>query len=258
MRKFKKLVGYILGFISSVLLTILVLLFVFKITIFNQNYVLQKLEDNNYYEEVTESIKRDMGNSLMSSGLDKSILDGIFKDGDIKVDIKGFIASIYTGSKYKVDTDSLKKKINSNIDEYLKEKGLEATDKKSLETYVDGVVKIYKDGINIYGYLDGVISSFAKISTYTDMFIGFIIVFIIVCLVVIRKWVHKRYSGVVCLSSSLMLLYFRWFIFDGIDFKNIIIISDSFSKVIRKVLIDVGDKVIIVSMVLLIISIFIV
>lgn len=255
MHKFKKVLGYVLGFVGSVFLTMLLILTILKGTIFNQEYVLKKLDDNNYYEEVTTSIRKDMEYSLLSSGIDKSVLTDIFKDGDVKVDIKNYVSSIYTGSKYKTKTSSIKEKLNNNIDEYLKENDLEVSDGSSLDSYVTGISKIYKDGIEMYGYFNGFVSSFVKAIKLIDVLIGLSLMFVILDLVILKKVLHRRFLGVICLSSSLMLLFIRYYVYEGIDFKNILIISDSFSKVIRKTLIDVGDKMIVMSMVLLLLSI---
>ena len=255
MNRFKMIFGYVLGFICSCLLTLLAILVVFKINVFNQDYILSALDKNNYYKDVYDESLKDAKNSLLSSGLDESVLEGLYSSADVERDIKNYIASIYSGSKAKIETDTIKNRLNNNIDKYLKDKNLEVTDGKSLDAYIDGILKIYDDSIDFYGYFDDYIISFVGLCKYIDLFIGILAIVVSCLYVVLRYYLHKKYLGVMFLSAGFMLLYWRYFIYSGIDFKNITIISDSFSNVIRDVLADVGSNITIIAILFIIISV---
>ncbi len=256
MNRFKMILGYVLGFVCSILLVVLSILVVFKINIFNQDYVLGIFEKNNYYEEVYNESLNDAKNSLRSSGLDESVLEGLYSSADTERDVKNYLASIYSGSKAKIDTDAIKKRLNSNIDKYLSDKGLEVTDKNSLDIYIDGILKLYENSVNFYGYFDDYIGFFVSLCKYIDLFIGITVIMFTCLYMILRYYLHKKYSGVIVLSSGLMLIYLRYFVYAGIDFKNITIISDSFSNVIRNILTDLGNNISIIAIILIIISVF--
>lgn len=256
MNRFKVVLGYILGFMCSCLLTLLAILVVLKINVFNQDYVLSVLDKNNYYEEVYDDSLKDAKNSLRSSGLDESVLDGIYSSADVERDVKNYIASIYSGSKAKIETDTIRNRLNNNIDKYLKDKDLEVTDKNSLDTYIDGTIKLYENSIGFYEYFDDYIVSFVGLCKYIDLFIGVLVIVISSLSVILRYCLHKKYLGVIFLSAGLMLLYFRYFVYNGIDFKNITIISDSFSNVIRDVLSDIGGNISVIAVLFIIVSVF--
>ena len=254
MNKFKMVLGYLLGFIVSVLLVVSTVLILFRLTIFNKVYVLKVLDNVNYYGKVYEDINKDFSNSLRSSGLDDSVIDGIYSSSDAERDIRGFIGSIYSGSNYDVNVSLVKDKLNNNVDNYLKNKDLKI-EKKLLDKYIDGIVSIYEDQIKCYGYLDGFINKFVKIQRYLDIFIVLILIVSIVSFMILRYFLHKRYSGVITLSSGLMLIYLKCFIYDGIDFKNIVLISDSFSDFVRAIFNDIGNYLLIVASFYIIIGI---
>jgi len=247
--------GYLLGFVSSILLVIFILLAIFKFTVFNQEYVLNILDINNYYENIYKDIKKDFSNSLRSSGVDDMVLDGIYSSSGTERDIKNYIASMYSGSKYEVNSSEIKEKLNNNIDKYLKDNNLEAN-KNSLNKYIDGVVSIYENQIELYGYLDGGIQKFVKFGKFIDLFIAVILILFVITFAVLRYVLHRRYSGVIALSSGLMIIYLKLFIYNLIDFKNIVIISDDFSKFVNVLFTEIGNYLLLGASACIIISVF--
>lgn len=255
MNRVKIILRGVLGFICSVLLFVLVMLAIFKLTIFNKNYVLKQITSDDYYTKVYEEINEDMKNSLLSSGLDETILNGLLTKNDVKKETKNLIGSIYSGSKFNVDTESFKEKLNKNIENYLKEKNIQVTDQKSLDTFVSNIVSVYKKEISLYGYLQSYVGKFVKISNLMDVAIIAIVLLLLICFIILRYGLHRRYSGVISMSAGLMLLYFKSYIYEQIDMKNLLIISDSFSSLLRKILLDINDKFLLVSFVLVILGI---
>ena len=239
MSKLKVSLSFILGFICSILLVLISLLVIVKITVYNKSYVLSSLESSKYYDKVYDEIGKDMKNSLLSSGLDESVIDELYNSSDIKNEVKNIIGAIYSGSRFSVDVASVESKLVKNIDKYLEKNNIVLTDKSSLDSYVSSIISVYENEISLYGYLDNYVNKFVKIGTYLEFAIGLFII-IAVAIIVINKYVIKRsFFGISLLSSALMLLYFRYFIFDKIDFKNILIISDAFSDVLRKLILDI-------------------
>ena len=236
-----KVFGYFLGFLASIILVLISVLLVFKATIFNKSYLLKSLDSSNYYDKVYDEIEKDMKNSLRSSGLDESVVNNLYKKSDVKNDIINLVGSIYSGSKYYASTDEIERKLNSNIDKYLVSKNIVLEDRKALDSYISSITEIYSKETSLYGYLQNYTSKFMKISTFFDFTIAFGIILIII-IIILNKYKFKiHFLGVTLLSSSMMLLYLRHFIWNKIDYKNILIISDAFSDVLRKMLVDVNN-----------------
>lgn len=237
-----KVFGYILGFFASIILAAISILLIMKMTIFNKEYVFKSLEASNYYDKVYDEIEKDMKNSLRSSGLDESVVKNLYKKNDVKNDIRNFVGSIYSGSKYSVFTDEIEKKLNSNIDVYLKSKKIELEDKKALDSYVSNIIDIYSNEVSLYGYFQNYIGKIMKLSNVVDFSIAFGII-ILVIIITINKYKFKiHFFGTSLLASSMMVIYLRYFIWDKIDYENILIISNIFSDVLRRILTSISNS----------------
>ncbi len=239
MSKLKLALSYILGFVCSILLVLIALLSVARMTIYNKGYILNRLEDSKYYDKVYKEIGKEMKNNLRSSGLDESVISDLYNSSDVKNDIKNIVGAIYSDSKFTVDTASIEKKLISNIDNYLEKNNIVLTDKSSLDSYVSNVISVYEKEVSLYGYIENYVHKFIKIGDILELLIGvFIILFVV--FVLINKYVNKKnFFDISFIGSSFMLLYFRYFIFDKVDFKNILIISDAFSDFIRNLILDI-------------------
>ena len=256
MNRIKIILRVFLGFGCSVFMFILAFLLIIRVTIYNKNYVLKKLDEINYYEKVYLEISNDMKNNLLSSGLDETILENLFTENDVLNDINGLIGSIYSGSKYEVDTAYLKDKLNKNIKDYLNKNNTEVTDQKALDKFISNIISIYKKEISLYGHIEGYTNKFIKVGKFIDVSIVVITFLLIIFLVILRWPLHRKYEGVISLSAGMMLLYFKFYIYEQIDMKNILIISDSFSKLIKELLLDINNYIFILAIILLFVGIF--
>ena len=254
MDKIKLISRIFLGFISSLLLLALILCIILKLTVFNKSYLLETIDNSNYYELTTEEIQKDMENSLLSSGLDKSVLNNLVTKADVKNDVINLVDSIYSGNSFKLSTDEITEKLNSNIDEFLKKNNITITDKKSLETYTNKITKVYEDEIGLYGYLNDYVSKFVKIGNIILILIPILTLLILINICIIRFKLDGKYSGVITFSSALMLIYIKIYILEKIDIQNLLVISKSFSSVIKKVLTDINDYILFGALILIIIS----
>lgn len=231
-----KVFGYILGFLASIILVLLTVLLVLKISVFNKNYVLKELESSNYYEKVYDEIYEDMKNSLLSSGLDESVVENLYSKSDVKSDIRNFVGSIYSGSKFKVSTKEIEKKLNRNIDKYLASKNIVLQDKSALSSYVSDIASVYSEEVGLYGYFQNYSGMFLKISNIINFVIPFLVmIFVLIFILDFYKF-KTKFLGVSMFASSMMILYLKYFIWNKIDYNNILIISESFSGVLRRVL----------------------
>lgn len=239
-----KILGLILGFISSILLVAIGLLITFKITIYNKNYVLSKIEETKYYEKIYDEIGKEMKHNILSSGVDQTVINGLYNKSDVKNDIKNIVGAIYSNSKFTVDTSNIKTILIKNIDKYLEKNNIILTDKTALDSYVSNIIDTYEKEVSIYGYLQNYTSKFVKIGNYIELAIGICIILFLIILLINKYIIKYNYLGISLLSSSLMITYFKYFIFGKIDTKNILIISDAFSSVLRKILVDINNYII--------------
>lgn len=250
MNRVKLILSYLFGFITSVLLSILVILLLCKYSILNVDYIKNVLGKNNYYSEVYKGTLEEIEAYMISSGLEEEVLNNIFDESIIEKEVDNYLDSIYSGSEYVVDSKSVKDKLSTNIDNYLSSSNLEVTDKKELNLFINDIAKIYEDEIKFYNaakfgkkYLTYGIKNIDKIISFI---LGISLISIIILLLLRCKFISSTIIG-----SGLILLFIRFMIFEKIDIKNILIISDYFSKVIKAVLNDLEHNILMSSILLI-------
>lgn len=254
MKNVKMFTRIILGLIASFFLIILSVLLIMKYTILNKDYVIKKISDDNYYDKLYEEIKKDMENNTLSSGIDKEVINDIYTEDMVRDDVSGLIGSIYSGNKFEINLEKIEGNLNESIDEFLNKNNLKADDENALNNFKERIVNVYKDEVSLYGYFNNIGDKYKKVDNVCNILIALLIVIISLNLFIIRK-LHKKYYGVTFLSAGLGLIYLKMFIWEGIDIKNIIIISDSFSNVLKNILNDIGTKLLTLSIIFIILGI---
>lgn len=229
--KWKLFFELVLKFIAAVILTLLVVLFVFKFTIFNKSRVINTLNNDNYYENVYKTIKENMENYIISSGFSDSVLDNIFTKEDVTNSINDFVDNIYAGKKEETDLNNIKKKINDNIDEYVSDQKIQILDQESIDSLVDELLKIYTNETELYGMINNFMGMFPKVEKVLNIsIISLLILFVVITIILVVAKI--KFKGIIVLASGLMLLYIRFIITNNIDYKNILLLTDNFSEIL--------------------------
>ena len=254
MNRIKIILGYILGFISASLISVLSLLLIVKFTIYNKDYIKNNLQKNNYYQKVSNEILDNMKNYMMSSGLPETVLDGIYTDVEITKDINKYIDNMYQGRSAKIDLDVVKNRLQANIDKYLNDHKVKITSKEYINSFVNDIGRIYEKEVSLYGYLNGVMSTFKKGENLVNNAIlvtSIIVLVLIIILILIKQYL----IGSIISASGLILLFIRFLIYDKIDINNILIISSEFSLIIKKICNEILNNAFIISLLLIIIGV---
>ena len=249
MNKWKVILDYVLKFLVAIILIFLTLIIIFKFTVFNKNYIKNVIKNDNYYEKVNDSIKENMENYIISSGFSENILDNIYTKEDVKKSIDNFIDNIYSNKKNKVDMHKIENKINSNIDEYIKDQEIQILDKESISSLVDDLLKIYTNETELYNMFDNYINLFSKVQTILNILLISLLVVTIILIIILIK-LKLQDLGIIPFTSGLMLLYLRFLIYNNIDYKNILIITDNFSGILVQIIAKIVDLILICGIIL--------
>ncbi len=253
MNRIKIILGYILGIITSILISSLVVILILKFTIFKKEYVKSVLVKNNYYSEVYENTLIEMKDYMTSSGLEEEVLDNLFSQESVKNDINKYIDELYKGNLYFPDIESMKEKLSQNIDTYLKNNNIDVTNRNELKLFINDITNIYNKEIRLYNIPNKLINPFNKVSNIIDKVILILSIITIVFSVILILF-KTKYFGSVIMSSGLILLFIRFEIFEKIDIKNIILITEYFSKVLINILLDLVKLILYGSIILIVIG----
>ena len=103
----KKILNFIFVLVIALSFTFIgVKSVVFK-TIFNKEYVLEQMENNNFYSETYKLVESGFENYIGQSGLDEEVIKNICTEDKIKNDINIILSNIYEGTNEKIDTSEI-------------------------------------------------------------------------------------------------------------------------------------------------------
>lgn len=234
---------------------------IFSKTILNQSYILSQLEEEKYYENVYYQIQNSFEGYMGPSGLEETILNGIYSKDKVKQDIINVVNYIYTGKNYEINTEEIQVNLSNNINESLLNYNLSEEEKKSIVQFEEEIINEYKKQITHSQYFDKLANYIPKIIENVLIIkiemgvIGFLIIGI---LFFINKKNFVKFMITIIISvlgSGLFLLFAKFWTTSKIEISNITILSDSFSKVISNILREILCKWNLYGIILSIVSI---
>lgn len=262
-----KILVNIIKFILMTVLTISIIsigmITIVSSTVLNQEYVISKLEETDFYSQTYELVKSNFENYIHQSGLDETVLEDIVSEEKVKNDINLMLSNIYKGTNQKIDTTEIANNLNKNIDE-LNIKN--SKNESSINKFIEYICKEYTDTLihtnyeqrinNIYEKLTITIS---KVKTASIIVLS---VIIITLLIVNNKRFERniRQIGISLLSAGLFQTIVYNVIISNVRVQGIKIFNDIFSKTLVTIIQDIlskilnmGNQIMILSIILFII-----
>ena len=242
MKIFKYIISIILAFLLMLSILLTVALQIVSTTILNKDYILGKLDEANYYNNVYEQIKDSLAGYIGPSGLDEEVLENIYTREQVKEDINLIINNIYENKNDKINTEDIKEKLQNNIEASVGSGLLTKENKNSIEDFIDKIADEYVQNISHDPYFEKVGTIINKAKDVVGKVEGIIIFVPIILAVVILLLNIKQISSAVrfiaisILTSGVIGIALKLFIETKINISNILIINDSFSEVIKNVI----------------------
>lgn len=253
MSNFKIIVNFILSFITSVLLAILVLLIIFKCTVFSPSYVKNLLSNNDYYQLLKNNIDEEIKDYNVSSKIPNDVFNNIYSLNDIECEVNNFIDNYYLGRVDAINEEGIKTKLTDNINSYLLEHNLRFTDSGDINSFIYDIIKIISNNINLYNLLNNYADTFKSIGDVINILIVIAFIILFINTLVLKK-IKTTYGATIIMASSLILLFMRFIIFNEIEVTSIAIISNEFSKIIIEIYKSICNLTVIWAIVFLAIS----
>lgn len=209
----KNVPRWILAFIGSLLLFATLALICIRMTLFNQNFMIQQIHKTEYVktiqEEMTESIQ-DLGRG---SNIPPEVLSDVVSQKTVSANVDNYIRSIYQEVPFEIQgEEEIKGNILKNVQEYAQQKNIaiDETTKKNLDNLANSATKNYANFIEIPYLLSFGKKVMAFQSALTLMLIIAAVAFLLVFmgLLLMSKMKHQkvRWSSVPLLGAGLMLV----------------------------------------------------
>ena len=245
-----KVLVNLLKFIFIMILTVAIIgLGLFAIafsTVLNKDYVVQKLEETDFYSGTYKLVEANFENYIYQSGLDEEVLKEICSQDKVKKDINIMLNNIYSGTNQSIDTTEISEKLNANIDKSgIKNKQNES----AISEFVNHICQEYTDTLVHSKYETEINKMYNKINTmlnkvYNTLLIVFVVDLILI-IIINRKKISKDIQtlGIALMSASIFQIVACQIITTNVDVKNIKIFNDVFSNSLVTIIQDVLNKI---------------
>ena len=257
----KQFIRYVLSALLTISSIIFILVSIISSTILNEKYVLNKLEETNYYSNIYETVKSNFENYIYQSGLDEKVLDNIVSQEKVKEDTKSIISHIYNGLEEQIDAETIKQNLNKNIENSLKNINLSSTQKSAIETFVNTVTDEYTDTILHFGFEKDIYSVYHNISKYVELAKKIMLVSIAVCLIILVLITLKRiyrifnFAAISSIATGVFLVIVRMVIDSKINVGAISILNDAISLTLRNIATEILQNLMIYGCILIAVGI---
>lgn len=237
-----KLLKYIFAIILYLSLTIVVLINILNSTILSKEYILNKLEESNYYNNIYTEVENNFENYIYQSGLDPIVLEKIVSRDKIKEDTNIIISNIYDGNNKVIDLEVVKNNLSTNIDKSLEDRYLSEENKKAINKFIDIIINEYEDTIMNTDYSSKINTGISSINNKINMIniIMIILVIISILSLILLNIKKKRRKlsifGIPLLALGLLLITIYLYIILNIDINNIVILNDAISIAVHYIL----------------------
>ena len=124
--------SYIMKFIQSISFFLLSLSLILIFTVFNEDYVLDLLNNHNYYQELYDNTLEEVSYYLEQSGLNEEVLNNVISVKSLKNEIITTIDNLYTNQKITVNTEEFQNNLTTNINNYIKDNNIRVDNKDNV------------------------------------------------------------------------------------------------------------------------------
>ena len=216
-------------------------------TVLNKNYIIQKMEETNFYSETYKLVQSNFEKYIEQSGFEENILENICTEEKVKQDINLMISNIYEGANKTIDITEISDNLNANID---KLNIRDSKNQKAIEQFVEHICQEYTDTLVHTKYENDINKFYKEIVIKKDKIEKIVIIAmvidVIVILIVNNKNIEKDFQsiGTAIFSSSAFELIACQIINLRVRIKGIKIFNDAFSDMIVAIIQNVISKVV--------------
>lgn len=247
-----KILKNILNLILSFLLIILIALFlannILENKILSKEYMISKLEENEFYLQVSREVENGFENYIYQSGLPEDTIKDLFTDEMIKNDVNSLLDKLYYNKDINLSTDKVRENLNKKIDDYLDSEGIKINNqgKENIKKFENLIINEYTKNVNasntLYekGYKG--IEILDKLNSKVGSIPMIAIIVILVLLVIINiknLLVAINYMGISLLSLGVLIKLGVNLIFNNVKIDNLVILTQSLSNVLTSIIKDI-------------------
>ena len=124
MRILKTILNIILSFLLIIVIAMSFAINILGNKILNKNYFSSKLEETEFYLQVSREVENGFENYIYQSGLPEDTIKNLFTEEDIKKDVNSIVNKLYDGTDITLSSENVKENLDNKINEYLEKEDM--------------------------------------------------------------------------------------------------------------------------------------
>ncbi len=261
MKVLLNIIKYITVMLLACCIIGLVAINIISTTILKKQFVLGKLEDTNYYEEIKKEIESNFENYIGQSGLDENVIKNIISVEQIKQDTNIIIDNIYDGENITINTETIETSLKNNINTSLNNQKLNVTQQNAINQFVEKIVEQYKETLSHTNYEETIHNVITKVENIIEKVKGILIIAVIVCVILIFIYNCKTLLeaianiGISLVTTGVFYIIVKIYLTSNIKVSNLLVLNNSISNSIKSILNYMLDNMLTYGSILLAIGI---
>lgn len=239
-----KIVKYIISLILSFLLIFIIIamlaLNLVNNKILNKHYILRKLDETQFYLQVSREVQSGFEKYIYQSGLPEDIIVDLCSEEMIYSDINSIIEYIYEGKNITISENQVQETLDNKINQYLQSEGKIVTSQvqENIQRFENIIVNEYKKNIQISDKVNNMLQEGRQkvTSIYEKVkYISIIAFIIVIILIVINRkdiLLGINFISISLLSTGVLLKLVEQIIFKNVSLDNLVVLSTSISNLI--------------------------
>lgn len=237
-KKYAYLLYYLFQFIFAMCLLGIIVLGILKITILRPNYVIDKLDNNNYYAELDKDIKEEMSYYIGQSGFEEEILDNLYTIEELKYIVDTYIINFYNNGSLDVQKINVENKLRSNIDTYISNRVIEIGNQKDLDKFISEMGNIYENKITYSKMFNKYSWIIKKLNYYVNIVLILCIIFIVMLYIVLKYGLKKNVFAISLLTNSVIIGLMLYYLGSMMFIEDLYLFNKYSSIVIKDILLS--------------------
>ena len=251
-----KVVKTILNLIISFLLIftlILGILFNFLSNkIFNKENMLKRLEETDFYMEVSREVYSGFEDYIYQSGLPEDTISNLYTDEDIKNDINSIVNHIYEGKEIVLSDKKITTNLDNKINNYLNQENIKLTksEQDNVNKFKNLIINSYKNNVKMSNtlislareYYQKANEIFVKIQDI-PLTAGVALVFLLIVINIKSLSNTLNYISISLLSAGVLLKLFNYIVNKRVEIDDLLIIATSFTNFVQNILREIIEMI---------------
>ncbi len=258
--KLNTVFSLILSFIMGICILACSLLCAVRFTVFNEDFLIETLNNTDYYPNLCSEISENLMDIGDASGLNKTFFEDFVDEVLVRRDVESYIYKFYSGRELKVNTTNFEKALRTALNTYISQNGIksESLSQKNINYFVKEASDIYASGIALK-YFPSIQKSVMKYTTRFNIFIAVtavVAIAIALFFIFTNEWKHiaVRYIYYAFSSAALFTFIIPAVVFASGIVSKLTILTRSLNYMYTACINSVFTVILVIAVVLIFIS----